>query len=160
MTRGSNSAIENAIAQIPNGLFVMTSQSDGRAAAVPVRWVQQCASNPHMVMVALEKGQSIEPIVRESRKFALCQISADDRFLVRKLTQRSESDEALVAMMTNAAPSGSPILNRAMSYLDCEIVRHVELDCDYRIYVGQVHTGAILNSGTPAISYGGGGMAG
>jgi 3-hydroxy-9,10-secoandrosta-1,3,5(10)-triene-9,17-dione monooxygenase reductase component len=154
LARSSTAPIELAIAQIPNGLFVMASQSEGRSAAVPVQWVQQCATNPPMVMVALEKGQSIEPIVRESRYFSICQISAEDRFLVRKFAQKPAQDEALLAMMMTATSHGSPILDRAMSYLDCEIVRHVELDCDYRIYVGQVHGGGMLNSGTPAICYG------
>jgi flavin reductase (DIM6/NTAB) family NADH-FMN oxidoreductase RutF len=151
---GAMDAIEQAIAQIPNGLFIMASHCDGRAAAIPVQWVQQCATNPPMVMVALVKGQSIEPIVRDCRYFSLCQISAEDRFMVRKFAQRAEHDDALAAMMTTFTPSGAPILDRAMSYLDCEIVRHVELDCDYRIYVGQVHHGALLNSGTPAVCYG------
>jgi flavin reductase (DIM6/NTAB) family NADH-FMN oxidoreductase RutF len=60
-------------------------------------------------------------------------------------------------MTTTLAPSGAPVVERAMTYLDCEIVRHVELESDFRIYVGQVHAGALLNQGTPAIQYGGNG---
>lgn len=150
----------HALAQIPGGLYVLTAQGEGRRAAIMVKWVQQCADQPPMVMVALPKGQAIEPIVRESRCFALCQISADDRFLLRKFGHgQDDPDDPLITMLTTTSPSGAPIVERAMTYLDCEIVRHIELDCDFRIYVAQVHSGAVLNQGTPAITFGGNGVA-
>ena len=160
------SGIAAAIAQIPGGLFVLTSHYEDRHAAVPIKWVQPCSDKPHMVMVALAKGQAVEPMIRDSRYFALCQISADDRFLMRKFgsghtngngtgsSGGSGGDDPLVSMMTKSAPSGSPILDRALSFLDCEIIRHIELDCDYRIYVAQVHSGAVLNPAVPAVCFG------
>jgi flavin reductase (DIM6/NTAB) family NADH-FMN oxidoreductase RutF len=145
----------NALGQIPGGLFILTSQFDGRSGGVPVRWVQQCSSAPPMITVALYKGQAVEMLIRDSHFFTLCQVSADDRFLLCKFNgQHHNGDDALLALMTRAAPSGCPIIDRALSYLDCEVVRHVELDCDYRIYVGQVHAGGMLHQGTPAVRFG------
>lgn len=113
-----------------------------------------------MVMVAIPKGLAVELLIHGSQSFALCQISADDRFLLRKFMHPNEGgDDPLVTMMTTVAPSGSPILDRAMSCLDCMIVRHVELDSDFRIYVGEVQYGAVLNQGTPAVCFGGNGMS-
>lgn len=162
MARDSESDAQGAISQIPGGLFVLTAHAEGMRGAVLVKWVQQCSDSPLMVMVALAKGQTVEPLIRDSRGFTLCQISADDRFLLRKFGaghHNGNGEDPLVSMMTAAAPSGSPIVERAMSYLDCEVVRHIELDCDHRIYVGQVHCGAVLNRGTPAVTFGGNGLA-
>jgi flavin reductase (DIM6/NTAB) family NADH-FMN oxidoreductase RutF len=161
MVRHSKSDSARAMAQMPGGLFVMTAACDGRSGAVLARWVQPCSDNPPMVMVALNRGQHIEPLLRNSRVFGLCQISESDRFLLRKFAQSEEmrDEDPLVAMMTSTAPSGAPIIERAMTFLDCEIIRHVELESDYRIYVGQVHAGALLNQGTPAIQFGGNGFS-
>lgn len=152
------------MAQIPGGLFVMTTACEGHAGAVLVKWVQPCSDLPPMVMVALCKGQHIEPLLRNSRSFVLCQIAESDRYLLRKFSVAGngspashEADDALVTMGTSLAPSGAPIVDRAMTYLDCEIVRHIELESDHRIYVGQVHAGALLNQGAPAIQFGGNG---
>lgn len=181
----------NALAQIPGGLFILTSHFDTLRGGVLVRWVQQCSDVPPMVMVALCKGQPVEMLIRDSHYFTLCQISADDRFLIRKFNgltpgggpgngtapapgsdcaSRSTSaeyngahdsaEDTLLPLMTRAAPSGCPIVDRALSYLDCEVVRHVELDSDHRIYVGQIHSGAVLNQGTPAVHFGLRGMTG
>jgi len=180
MSRNGKSEIGKAMAQIPGGLFVMTSACEGHAGAVLVKWVQPCSDSPPMVMVAIKRGQHIEPLLRNSRCFVLCQISESDRFLLRKFGQTAtpapaaeaasdrngfigreeefpHEDDPLVTMPTTPAPSGSPIVERAMAYLDCEIIRHVELESDYRIYVGQVHAGGVLNQGAPAIQFGGNG---
>lgn len=141
--RASNPAA--ALAQVPNGLFVLTSQFEGRRAAVLVKWVQQCSDQPPMMMVALARGQNIEPVIRNSRAFALCQVSADDRLVMRKFGKAFEPPEdALVCLLTSSAPSGSPLIDRALSYLDCEVVRHIELDADHRIYVGRVIGGGLF----------------
>lgn len=181
----------NSLAQIPGGLFILTSHFETQRGGVLVRWVQQCSDVPPMVMVALCKGQPVEMLIRDSHFFTLCQISADDRFLIRKFNGRNGSnghaspqgsngangttsaanavdyngaaghdDDALLPLMTRAAPSGCPIVDRALSFLDCEVVRHVELDSDHRIYVGQIHSGAVLNQGTPAVHFGLRGMTG
>jgi flavin reductase (DIM6/NTAB) family NADH-FMN oxidoreductase RutF len=161
MPRHPKSDIERAMAQMPGGVFVLTAACDGHAGAVLVKWVQPCSENPAMVMVALSRGQHIEPLLRNSRSFVLCQISESDRFLLRKFTQPAaegeRDDDPLVSIMTTVAPSGAPIVDRAMTYLDCEIIRHIELESDYRIYVGHVHAGAVLNQGAPAIQFGGNG---
>src|SRR5688572_29690531 len=84
MSRHSKSDISRAMAQMPGGLFVMTSAWEGHAGAVLAKWVQSCSDSPAMVMVAINRGQHIEPLLRNSRSFVLCQISESDRFLLRK----------------------------------------------------------------------------
>ncbi len=148
-----------ALAKIPGGLFILTAQYEQRRGATLVTWAQQCSSDPPMVMIGLPKGQPIEALLHGSQSFALCQISADDRFLIRKFsTLCDDGEDPLVTMMTTTAPSGSPIVDRAMTCLDCEIVRRVELDSDFRIYVGQVIHSAVLNGGDPAVCFGGNGF--
>lgn len=160
--------VDKALAQIPGGLFVLTTASEGRRGGVLVKWVQPCSTQPPMVMVALATGQAIEPLIRDSRCFTLSQISAEDRFLLRKFNgdashcaprpepPADHTEDPLLSLMTISAPSGCAIIERALTYLDCEVVRHIELDADHRIYVGQVHRGGLLREGTPAIRYGNG----
>ena len=41
-----------------------------------------------------------------------------------------------------------------MGFLDCELVRHVDLESDHRLYVGLVHSGALFVDGAPAVVLG------
>ncbi len=93
--------------------------------------------------------------MRDSRSFTLCQIAADDRFLHRKFANVPDrADDPFVSIETRSAPSGAPIISRAMSYLDCQMVRHVDLECDYRLFVGQVVNASLLNDSPPAVIFG------
>lgn len=134
-----HAALDGVVRQIPCALFILTTAADDRRSGVLARWVQRCAVDPPMVMVAIPKGQPVEPLILDSRRFALCRIAPDDRYLVRKFTMPPQrGEDPFVAISTMHTTSGAPIIDRAVSWMDCEVVRHVELESDHRVYVGQV----------------------
>ena len=157
----SADSLHRAFYQIPCGLFLMTSAWEGHRSGVLARWVQQCSMEPPLVMVALHKGSPVEPLVRDSHHFALCQLGAEDRFLRRKFAQPPErAEDPFDTLAVSTAPSGSPVVQRAMSFLDCEVVHHLELDSDTRLWIGRVNHGAMLQEASPAIHFGGNGEFG
>lgn len=150
-----DTTMKKAIEMVPSGLFLLTSAFDGVRSGVLCRWVQRCSSKPHMVTLAMPKGLPVEPLIRDSRHFALCQISADDVFLTRKFaTVPERGDDPFVTLAAGTAPSGSPIVSRAMSYLDCELASHIEFDSHFRLYVGLVLHAEILSHSKPLVYYG------
>ena len=160
MPEETGSNIAGVIGQIPCGLFVLTSAFDGLRSGALTRWVQPCSITPPLLMVAVANGLPVEPLIRDSRFFALCQVRAGDKLLERKFaTPPDRAEDPFVTLPSHCAPHGSPILDRAMSYVECEVVRHVDLDTDHRLYVGQVHFAKVLHAGCePAVEYGGNGM--
>lgn len=141
----TSSSVGQVVGQIPCGCFILTTAFDGRRSGLLARWVQRCSIDPPMVMVAIPKGQPVEPIILDSRCFALCQIRSDDRYLLRKFTNAPDrSEDPFVAISTANAPSGSPLIDRAISFMDCEVIRHIELESDHRVYVGQIHAARVL----------------
>ena len=147
-----NGELSRVLGQIPSGIFLLTSGYDGKRSGVLVHWVQQCSTNPPMVIVAMAKGLPVEPLIRDSRAFALCQIAEDDRLLLRKFAQPPNAgDDPFETLPTIEGPSGSPIVKRAVAYLDCELVRHIDLETDHALYVGKVQQGGVLNEGRPAM---------
>jgi flavin reductase (DIM6/NTAB) family NADH-FMN oxidoreductase RutF len=149
--------IDQALGQIPSGLFVLTSSHDGMRSGALTQWVQMCSEEPPLVMVSMAKGLAVEPLVRDSRGFALCQISDGDRLLVRKFnTPPERGDDPFVALPARIGTcSGAPIIERAMSYLECELVRHMDLDTGFRLYVGQIRSGEVIHAeATPAVVIG------
>lgn len=153
--RGANASLIAAMRLIPCGVFILTAAHDHARGAALVRWIQACSLNPPMVLVAMPLGQAVEPLVRDSRSFALCQVAAADRFLPRKLSHRVvPGEDPLVSILTTKAPSGSPIIDRALSYLDCELVRHLDIEGDCGLFIGLVRSGSILHTEEPAVRYG------
>jgi flavin reductase (DIM6/NTAB) family NADH-FMN oxidoreductase RutF len=144
----SGGDVVKVLSRIPAGVFVMTAAHDGARAGVVVTWVQRCSDDPSMVMVAMRKGSALSPLIRDSRGFALCQVAAGDRFLARKFNAWArEREDPFLSTPTRTSRAGAPVLERALGYLDCELVRHFDLDGNYEIYVGLVREAGMLSGG-------------
>jgi flavin reductase (DIM6/NTAB) family NADH-FMN oxidoreductase RutF len=138
-------AIGKALGRIPGSLFIMTSHFEERMRGVMVSWVQQAGFKPPMVMIALSKGRPIVPLIHDSHGFALCQIAPDDKLLMRRFgSGKDAGDNPFEAIDIMKSVSGSPIIKRSLAYLDCELVRHIDVDGDHDIYVGIVRDGNLL----------------
>lgn len=152
-----------ALGLIPSGFYAMTSAYDGERSAVLVSWVQQCGFDPPMVAVSSPKGRPIAPLVRDSHSFALCQFRRDDAFLLRTLS-RDDVDpcEVLDPVRWERLATGSPCLPRAIAALDCEVVRHIDLDGDHELYIGLIVGGKVYDeSAAPMVhpAFNGNGVA-
>lgn len=139
-----------ALNRFPAGTFLVTSAFEGKRAGLIIHWAQPCAEQPLLVSAALPRGHSLEPLIRDSHSFAVCAVDAGDRLLRRKFGSHRPPDQLgdpFDSLDVATLVTGAPILRRAIAALDCRVVRHVDLEADYELYVGQVLAGYV---GTPA----------
>ena len=146
--------LERAMRCLPTGFFVMTSAHDGTRAGMRVRSVQACADDPLLISVAARKGHKIDPLIRDSRCFAVCVMAPGDRLVDRAFPceaaparangdgngahpDPSESDP-FDALPHSTLVTGAPILDRAIAVFDCEVARRIDLEADHELFVGQV----------------------
>jgi flavin reductase (DIM6/NTAB) family NADH-FMN oxidoreductase RutF len=147
---GSDSQITRVLGQFPAGAFILTAAHEQSRFGMLARWVQPCAIEPPMVMAAVERGNAIAPLIRDSRRFALCQIEPDDRQTIRRFSVHYEPDaDPFVGVPLLELDQGPPVLAGAMSYIDCELARHVDIGGDHEIYVGLILEARILSDEPP-----------
>lgn len=141
-----------ALAQVPAGLFVLTACHEDRRMGMLTTMVQQVCFEPPMVCVAVGKGKPIMPLISESRQFGLCQVSEQDRIILRKFANDSVpgDDPFLGFELTHGKLFRVPILAGAMSYLECEVACHMDVEGDHDLFVGAVRHGGFTH-GTPKI---------
>ena len=90
--------IQQAMAGLPKARYVMTSAHGDVRKGIYVEWVQQCAENPPMVVIAIRKGQPLSPLIRDSKRFALCQLPDSNNVLESLVTSALELDEDSVSL--------------------------------------------------------------
>lgn len=146
--------LERALRCLPSGFFVMTSAHDGKRAGMRVRSVQACADDPLLISVAARKGHRIDPLIRDSRCFAICVMAPGDKLIDRafpfeKGVARSNGttngvhhdeheDDPFDALNARTLSTGAPILDRAIAVFDCEVARRIDLEADHELFVGEV----------------------
>ncbi len=146
MTGDQRQNIGKALGRIPQSLYIMTAQHEDHMRGVMVSFVQQVSFDPPMVMICLGKGRPIVPLIHDSHAFALCQISKNDKLTLKRFARGGDAgDSPFQAIETLRGATGSPIIKRSLAYLDCDLARHIDVDGDHDMYIGQVREGKILN---------------
>ncbi|MEM8784115.1 MAG: flavin reductase family protein [Planctomycetota bacterium] len=132
--------IGESLANLPCGMWVLTADQEDRRMGMLVSWVQQVCFEPAMVTVAIEKGRAIMPLISESRRFALCQLGAEDTIQHRKFQREPEphEDPFLGLELLKARQAGLPILKTSVGFLECELSCHMDVEGDHDLFVGRV----------------------
>ena len=144
LVKSSREELTQALGRIPASLYILTARYQQRKRGVLVSWVQQAAMEPPTVLVALPKGRSIIPLMHESHHFALCQITRDDKLSLKKFSSPAADDNPFEGLETIKGVTGAPIIATSMSYVECELIRHVDFEADHDLYVGRVIDGKVL----------------
>jgi len=137
---------------VPEAVGVLTAAYEDDRAGVRVYSVQPCSTEPALVSIALRKGHFIEPLIRDSHHFGLCLVAPSDRLVLRKFPEdpAAQNDDPFDAFPTGRLVSGAPIIERGLAALDCEVVRHFDLEADHEIYVGLVLAAKVFAAADPS----------
>ena len=133
-----------ALATVPAGQFLITTAyGDVRDGRIVDR-VQQCGTQPAMLLVAMEKGHPLSPLIRDSRTFALSLLDPSERMLQRVFgPDRRIGDDPFLTYPHQVGSMGAPIVTRAVAWFDCEVVRHLDMETNFELYIGLVHAAGL-----------------
>jgi len=142
-----------ALGRIPNGEFLLTTAFgdilDGRI----VDRVQQCGTNPPMLLVAMEKGHVLSPLIRDSRTFAVSLLDPNERMVQRIFgPDRRIGENPFLTYPFTRGVLGAPIVTRATAWFDCEVVRHLDMETNYELYIGVVHAAGLGSAPLPRLN--------
>ncbi len=139
--------VEAALGLFPSGVFLMTAGFDGKRGGMLVHHVQRCGTDPAMICVAARKGHTIDPLIRDSRAFALGVLGGGDKLIERRFRHNSQApcehapvgeDDPFDAIETTTLVTGSPMIPRCTTWFDCEIARRVDLEAETELFVGVI----------------------
>ncbi len=125
---------------MPSGLYIIGSRAGDRRNGMTLNWATQLSFNPKLVGIAVEEGAVTHELVTQGGSFTVNIVDRDDRAIVRKFTKPVEVDEAaktLNGFPFHDGPSGAPILDGAVAWVDCRVVQPIETG-DHTLFVGEV----------------------
>jgi flavin reductase (DIM6/NTAB) family NADH-FMN oxidoreductase RutF len=125
---------------LPYGLYVIGSRAGDRRNGMTLNWATQVSFDPKLVAISVENGSVTHQLITEGGAFSLNVIDREDRAIVRKFTKPVDVDAE--AHTLNGFPfhdgvSGSPILDQAVAYVDCEVRETLPVG-GHTLFVGEV----------------------
>jgi flavin reductase (DIM6/NTAB) family NADH-FMN oxidoreductase RutF len=125
---------------LPYGLYVVGSRDGDRRNFMTLNWATQVSFEPKLVSIGVEKPALTHELIASGGTFTLCTVDREDRAIVRKFTKPVEVDlEAgtLNGFVFHDGVTGTPVLDQAVSYLDCEVRQAVEVG-NHTLFIGEV----------------------
>lgn len=132
--------------------WLLTAAFGHRRQGLIVDAVTHCGLEPPLICVAATKGHPIEPLIRDSHRFAVCLLDPADRVLHRRFQSArtpEEFDDPFEGLAVHRLVTGAPVLASSVTAFDCDIHRHLDIDSDRQLYVGLVLAGRV--DGRPII---------
>lgn len=141
-----DSDLDKAMGRISGGLYIITAQKHDVKGAMVASWVTQASFDPPGFTVAVAKDRAIESLMQVGDRFVL-NILEEGKFqpLMKHFLKRfPPGADRFEGVTVQTAKNGSPILNDALAYLECEVMSRMECS-DHWIVYSQVDAGRVSN---------------
>lgn len=143
-----------ALGHYPTGVAVVTAVlDDGAPAGMVVGTFSSVSLDPPLVAFFPMKGSSSFAILRTAKAFCINVLASDQEPLCRKLATGGATK--FEGVDWRPAPMGSPILDGAVTWIECTFEETREAG-DHYIVLGRVHDFALERSTLPLLFFQGG----
>ncbi len=158
-TKEEAQRIRTVMHQMPYGIYIIGTTRDDEPNAMIADWVMQVSFEPRLVAVSIENDAYSLESVRRHKAFTINLLPEDGmevaaRFLQprdgSKIRGRSpavaaQTHNKLAGTVYRTTDRGCPILEEALTWLECEPEQFVPAG-DHTLVVGRVVDGAVLRA--------------
>lgn len=131
-------SIGDALGRLPSGIFILTTEDQGRWTGMLASWVQQAGFEPPMVTVAIRKDRYVADWVERSGRFTLQQVAAGHKALLKHFGKGFEpGEDAFQGLPIREDAEHGPILSEALGAVAAEVAGHID-GGDHRIFLGRL----------------------
>ena len=143
----------DVLGHLPTGVVVITAVSDGLPAGMAVGSFSSVSLNPPLVAFLPDKSSTTFPAIRQSGSFCVNVLSARQEFVCRAFATRG--GDKFRGLSWTPAGTGSPILDGAVAWIDCDIEEIHEAG-DHYIVLGRVRDLDVQVATIPLLFFQGG----
>ncbi len=129
---------------IPTGVSVVTVRSGDKINGMTAAWITQVSFKPAMIAVSIAPQRYTHGLIKESGYFCINALLVESKDVAKHFGFKSgrKTDKFKGMHYTNAL-KGSPVLESAYAYVECEVVHAYEAG-DHTLFIGSVIDSAEL----------------
>ena len=148
-----SAAFRTVLGHFPSGVTVVTAMGPDGPAGLAVGSFASVSLEPPLVMFCPGTQSTSWPAIRDSGAFCANVLSDQQQDICNTFAGKSDDKFAGLSWTTKA--TGSPVLDEAQAWIDCEIAEVIEAG-DHWVVLGAVRELAADSDKTPLLFYKGG----
>lgn len=130
--------------KIANPLVLVGSRAGDERNAMTTTWVTQLSMEPVLIGVGVDNSAVTHRLISEGGSFTVnLWDSADTKVFVKFSKPAAYDGSSLNGRPVQDAPSGAPVFDEAIAWMDCEVRQSIDLGT-HTLFVGEV-TAARIN---------------
>ncbi len=144
-------AKKKVLRQIPYGLYVIGVKSGDVCHGFTGSWFSQCSMKPPRVMLGVRCGTYSLDMIKEGKVFSVNFLAKKDKKILEQFFKPVPSSGSRFGELGfSLKKTGAPVLNDAVSYLECE-VKDIFESGDHSIVIGEVVEAEAVKDEAPLI---------
>jgi flavin reductase (DIM6/NTAB) family NADH-FMN oxidoreductase RutF len=125
-------ARQKTLRLLSNGVYILTSHSNGRCGAATVTWVSQVSFKPPLVMVALQRQSNVFKCLTESRVAALHIVGEGQQEIAHRFFFPTAANNGTInGERVVEGKTAAPILESLPAHIECAVHEIVENGGDH-----------------------------
>ena len=135
------------------GVYAIGVTDGQRRDAFTAAWIMQASFDPLLLAVSINPSNASYELLHITGGFTVNVLKQGQLELARRLGTRSGRDEdKLAGIRSRPGRLGSPILEEALAYFDCELMGRTRAG-DHELVLGRVVDGKILDRDAVPLTY-------
>jgi flavin reductase (DIM6/NTAB) family NADH-FMN oxidoreductase RutF len=147
-------AYRDTIGHFASGVTIVTTTGPDGPAGMTTNAVTSLSLDPLLLLVCFEQHSRTLAAVRDSKRFAVNILRAEDHELARVFASKRVAREKFESV-THVESHGVPVLDGALAWIACEL-RELRPGGDHAIGIGEVIGMGAGELGDPLVYYRGG----
>lgn len=152
MSRVDPERYRRAVGQFATGVAVVTCDSPSGPAGLTTNALTSLSLDPLLLLVCFDNASRTLPVLRESGRFAVNILAAEQADLARVFASKRVAQEKF-ELVTHEVAHGVPVLDGALAWLACDL-RELLPGGDHTIGIGEV-THVDSRDGEPLVFWAG-----
>jgi flavin reductase (DIM6/NTAB) family NADH-FMN oxidoreductase RutF len=138
---------------VPTGVSIVTVRSGDKINGMTAAWVTQVSFKPPMIAVSIAPQRYTHGLIKESGCFCINALPVESMDVAKHFGFKSgrKTDKFKGVSYTDAL-KGSPVLESAYAYAECEVVHTYEAG-DHTLFIGSVIDSAQLKEGASPLIF-------
>jgi flavin reductase (DIM6/NTAB) family NADH-FMN oxidoreductase RutF len=138
--------------KIANPLVLIGSRAGERRNVMTATWVTQLSMEPVLIGVGIDNAAVTHRLITDGGSFTVNLWRSDDTKVFVKFSKPASDDgSTLNGRPVHDAPSGAPVFDEAIAWIDCAVRHAIDLGT-HTLFVGEVVAAEITDDGARAAS--------